>query len=461
MTALQHGELFHRLLPGDGLEAVALVLCGRAKGADLHRLLVREIHPIPLKACARAANRVTWPTSYLRPLLEQARQKGFGILKIHSHPGAYPRFSGIDDASDAALFPSVHAWIEGDAPHASAVLLPDGTIFGRAYHVDGAVTELDAISIIGDDLKMFRSSGSLRPDLPPLPAFAARHAQAFGRGTFEAVQALTVVVVGCSGTGSVVIDMLARLGVGCLILIDPDRVEEKNLNRILNAFPSDLGRLKVDVQRDFIERLGFGTRVQTFATDLTDRAALVAASIGDVLLGCVDGIDGRNLMNRLATFYLIPYLDVGVRLDADGNGGVDQICGSVHYLQPGRSSLLTRRLYTAEQLRAASMRRHDPRQYGRLVEEKYLKGIAEDRPAVNAVNMHFSAMAVLDLLARLHPYRNDGNAGFAAQTISLTAGFWRQLEEGPVDQVLARYVGRGDMTPPLDMPFLDRQESAA
>jgi hypothetical protein len=112
-------------------------------------------------------------------------------------------------------------------------------------------------------------------------------------------------------------------------------------------------------------------------------------------------------------------------------------------------------------MRAASMRRHDPRQYGRLVEEKYLKGIAEDRPAVNAVNMHFSAMAVLDLLARLHPYRNDGNAGFAAQTISLTAGFWRQLEEGPVDQVLARYVGRGDMTPPLDMPFLDRQESAA
>jgi hypothetical protein len=175
----------------------------------------------------------------------------------------------------------------------------------------------------------------------------------------------------------------------------------------------------------------------------------------------MDGVDGRHLLNRLVTFYLIPYIDVGVRLDADGAGGVDQICGSVHYPQPGRSSLMSRRLYTAEQLRAAAMRRHDPAEYARQVSKKYIKGVAEDRPAVNGVNMFYASLAVMELLARLHPYRIDGNGGLAAQTISLTGGFWRQVEEGPTDVSLARHVGRGDMTPPLDMPFLDSQADAA
>jgi hypothetical protein len=463
MTAAQHEGLLRHVLPGDGLEAVALALCGRYAGRGLHRLLVHEVHLIPLDACIRAPDRITWPTSFLRPLLDEAIRKGFGILKIHSHPGGYPRFSQVDDASDAALFPSVHAWVDGDYPHASAVLLPDGRTFGRVHHADGDVAELDAIMVIGDDLRIFPAGA---PALGPisdagLPGFAMRHAQAFGRGTFEALRELTIVIVGCSGTGSLVTDMLARLGVGRLILIDPDQVEEKNLNRIVNAFPSDIGRPKVEVLRDFVERLGFGTSVETFATDLADPASMAAAAGADVAFGCMDGVEGRHLLNRLSAFYLVPYIDVGVRLDADGAGGIDQICGSVHYLQPGRSSLVSRRLYTPEQLRASAMRRHDPVEYARQVAEKYIKGIAENRPAVNVVNMFYASLAVLELLARLHSYRIDGNGGFAAQTISLTGGFWRQVEEGPFDTVLARYVGRGDMTPPLDMPFLDRRADAA
>ena len=46
---------------------------------------------------------------------------------------------------------------------------------------------------------------------------------------------LTAVVVGVSGSGSIVAEQLARLGFGRVILIDFDKVEKKNLNRILNA----------------------------------------------------------------------------------------------------------------------------------------------------------------------------------------------------------------------------------
>lgn len=452
MTAAQHEALRRHLIPGDGLEAVALALCGRRAGTKVHRLLVHEVHPVPHELCERAVDRITWPTAPLRPLLERAAKHGLAILKIHSHPTGYPRFSGADDTADAILFPSVHGWINGDYPHASAVMLPDGRVFGRAHHVDGAMVDLAAVNLVGDDLRIWRGYDDLEGTAPE---FALRHIQAFGAGTFRALCTLRIAVVGCSGTGSVVIDMLARLGVRCLVLVDPDRVEEKNLNRILNALARHLGWLKVDVQREFVEELGTGAGVEAFPTDLSNPQALRAVAECDVVFGCMDSVDGRHLLNRLATFYLIPYIDVGVRLEADGQGGIDQICGGVHYLQPGRSSLLTRRLYTLEQVRAAALRRHDTEGYAKLVKEKYIKGVEEERPAVNAVNVCFAGLAAMELLMRLHPCRVDGNSEFAAQAVSLTGGFWLHFPEGIVDEALAMHAGRGDMTPFLGVPFLD------
>ena len=83
---------------------------------------------------------------------------------------------------------------------------------------------------------------------------------------------------------------------------------------------------------------------------------------------------GRHTLNRLATFYTLPYFDVGVRLDADGRGGIDKIAGAVHYLQPGRSSLLSRGVYDMRRVEAEEMRRTDPELYRRQVKEGYLRG---------------------------------------------------------------------------------------
>lgn len=76
-----------------------------------------------------------------------------------------------------------------------------------------------------------------------------RTRQAFGDGTTQLMKSLCVGVAGCSGTGSWVIEMLARVGVGRLALVDPDRVERKNLNRIVNSTLESAQRAeyKVDV----------------------------------------------------------------------------------------------------------------------------------------------------------------------------------------------------------------------
>jgi hypothetical protein len=451
MTEAHHSALRSHLFPGDGNEAVALLLCGRRKGVDRHVLTVKKVIPIPHDVCDRRPDRVTWPTEFVDPLLGEAYGRGYAIVKVHCHGIDYRQFSITDDESDRLLFSAVTSLLNDDLPHASVIMLPDGELFGRMLGEDGAVVApLASVMAVGDDLRVWTEQ-RMAPE-----GFSARHAQAFGNGTTEILRTLSVAVVGCSGTGSVVVEQLARLGVGRLVLVDPDIVEEKNLNRILNSGKEDayLGKPKVHVLASAIARMGLGQEVIPLQKNLLTPEAVRAVAECDVVFGCMDGVEGRHVLNRLATFYLMPYFDVGVRLDADGAGGIDQISGAVHYLQPGLSSLLSRGVYDMKRVDAEAMRRTDPEMYRRLVKEGYLRGVNEDRPAVVSVNTFFAALAVNEFLARLHPYRNQPNDRYAWVGASLSEmQFYPEGETAPC-QVLQRHLGKGDVVPLLERPSL-------
>jgi hypothetical protein len=283
-----------------------------------------------------------------------------------------------------------------------------------------------------------------------------RHAQAFGSGTTSLLRSMSVAVIGCSGTGSIVIEQLARLGIGRLVLIDPDAVEDKNLNRILNSGKEDayLHRPKVHVIASAIARMGLGQEVVPMVSNLINPDAVRAVAECDVVFGCMDGVEGRHLLNRLATFYNLPYFDVGVRLDADGSGGIERIAGAIHYLQPGRSSLLSRGVYAMGRVDAEELRRIDPDLYRRQVKEGYLRGVEEDRPAVISVNMFFASLMVNEFLARLHPHRNQANAGYAYVGANLSEMQFYPEQEGAPCPLLQRHVGRGDVEPLLERTVL-------
>jgi hypothetical protein len=451
MTEAHHDALRSHLFPGDGKEAVALLLCGRRKGVDRHILTVTKVVPIPHDVCDRRPDRVTWPTDFVDPLLGEAYGRGYAIVKVHCHGIDYRRFSITDDESDRSLFSAVTSLFNDALPHASLIMLPDGELFGRMLGEDGAiVAALASIMVVGDDMRIW-TERRLSPS-----SFAVRHAQAFGSGTTEILRTLSVAVVGCSGTGSVVVEQLARLGVGRIVLVDPDIVEEKNLNRILNSGKEDvyLGRPKVHVLASAIARMGLGHEVIPLQRNLLTPEAVRAVAECDVVFGCMDGVEGRHTLNRLATFYLMPYFDVGVRLDADGAGGIDRIAGAVHYLQPGLSSLLSRGVYNMGRVDAEGMRRMNPEMCRRLVREGYLRGVDEDRPAVISVNTFFAALVVNEFLARLHPYRNHPNGGYAYVGGNLSEmQFYPEGESAPC-QVLQRHVGKGDVVPLLERASL-------
>ena len=447
LTSSQHAELLQHLFPDDGCEAVALILCGRRAGRPCHRLVARKVVPVPYGTCSvRLPTRVTWSTSLLPPLLEESARLGLAVIKIHGHR-QLSGFSETDDVSDKALFPSVYAWTN-NGPHGSAILFADGRMIGRTVDDSGRFNPFSSINVVGDDLSFWHAHA----DHNAVPESGRRVAQTFGARTYELLRQLRVAVIGCSGTGSPVVEQLARNSVGMLVLVDPDRVEDKNLNRILNATKADAcnRRLKVDVLARAVSKMGLGTVVDTYPTSLFDARAVRAVASCDVVFGCMDSIDGRHLLNKLATFYLLPYFDIGVKIEADGAGGVDQVCGTVHYLQPGGSSLLSRHVYTMEQVRAAGIYRTDPTAYRSQLDQGYIRGVPEDRPAVIQLNSLVASIAINELLARLHPYRLDPNGKYAVHRISLSHGIYEHDSDGQPCSLLARHIGRGDVEPLLE-----------
>jgi len=459
LTETQQLTLRAHLFPGDGLEAVAVALCGRRRGEMHHVLTVREIVPIPYAECrVRTSDRVTWSTERLVPLLETAAKRDLAVLKIHSHPGGYRKFSAIDDASDLDIFASIYGWTDSAFPHGSAIMLPDGSLFGRAITTDLAFEPFASILVTGDNIQFWVSESGANA-----PSFVQRHTQLFGSGTTSRLRKLSVGVVGCSGTGSPVIEQLARLGVGRLVLIDPDAIEDKNLNRILNSTREDayLRRPKVEVFARAIAAMGFGTELEIIQGSLVSPRAVRAIAECDMVFGCMDGVEGRHLLNRLCAFYILPYIDIGVRLVADGRGGVDEVCGAVHYLRPDGSTLFDRKVYSLERLKAEGLRRTDPGAYRHHIEAGYLRRVQEDRPAVISINMALASLAVNEFLARFHPYRHDDNSESAVVRMDFVSNTTYRERDVAASGMFHGHLGKGDVRPLLSMPELseagDRQ----
>lgn len=388
------------------------------------------------------------------PYFERISQSDLAIIKIHSHPEGYERFSDVDDRSDHEFFESVFGWSNCDEPHASAVMLPEGKIFGRMFFPDLRHEPIDCISIAGDIIHHYKKINNVVID-----EFALRTVQAFGEKTYRALRELTVGVVGCSGTGSPLIEQLVRLGVGKIVLIDPDTVEFKNLNRILHTTTqnAEFHAPKVEVISKAIREIGLGTKIKSFQKNLYDGTEPLKSLINcDAVFGCMDSVDGRHLLNQLCSFYLIPYFDLGIKLQADGNGGVDKICGTVHYIQPGKSSLLSRGLYNMEEVRAAGQYRQNSEEYERLKKQAYIKNVSVHNPAVISVNMQIASHAVNEFLNRIHPYKSEKPSQYAASTIDITDGYIVNVPESDfeVDSYLRKRIGRGNVIPFLETPEL-------
>jgi len=452
ITGRQHQLLRAHLFPGDGLEAAAVALCGRRVGDDFHALSVRRIVPIPYEECVRERDRLTWPTARLEPLLLEAMKKHQAVLKFHSHPQNYPQFSAQDDRADRELFSSVHGWVDDDLPHASVVFQEDGRAFGRWADPACNFQPLDSIAVAGDDIHFWHASE------PPEAGADAdlKNVQAFGEGTIRRLRQLTIAVVGCSGTGSPLIEQLARYRVGRLIIVDPDRVEDRNLNRIIHATKADADAkaLKVEVIARAIVRMGLGTRVDAVPGSICDPAVVEKVAEADVVFGCMDGTEGRAILNRLACFYSLPYFDVGVPARRRRQGR-------------HRPDVRHRELPPARWVESFFQTRHHSGRGRGGVDEAEDAGAL--RGAVEGAVHQGRRGRTAGGGERQHALREPRRARTARppppvprRTERALRPLWKQSgerrplcgREGEPCRVLAREAGRGDVDPLLDMPAM-------
>lgn len=455
-----YNELKKHLFPGDNKEAVAVAVCGRSSWNGNHTLIMQEVLLIPHEACyERRSDFVHWPTEIIIPLLEKAKRKGLAILKIHCHPGYYEQFSEIDDYSDKQLFTGIHSWMDDGLPHASCVMLPDGRIFGRFINDDIEFKPTDQILVAGSTIHNWHYNHQRFVD----DQIQIRNQQAFGKKTVAMLNQMKIGIVGCSGTGSPLIEQLKRYGVGEFVFIDSDYVDKVNLNRIINATLEDAENKtpKVDVMKRAVEEAGFKTKVTVFNSHITKYEVIKALTECDVLFSCVDGAEGRHVLNLISSFYAIPLFDLGVRLDADGEGGIENIFGSIHYVQPGGSSLLNRHQYSIEKLSAEGIKRTNLNEYEEREKNGYLMKVNESSPAVISINMQVAATAINDFLNRIHPFRNIPNEEVSAIRIIFAELFMQvEFDETPCP-FFSKYTGCGDIEPLLNLSELTNVTKAA
>jgi proteasome lid subunit RPN8/RPN11 len=224
-------QLRQHLLPGDGLEAAALLLCAQV-GERRKRLLGRELIAVPHDRCVRAHDSITWPGEYVETAIDRAVSRSDAVIAVHSHPGGLFAFSSADDTSDRTLMSALRQ--ATDQVAGSAIIVPSGAVCARVYESDRTATAVDLVMTAGSDLQTWWHDGATAagPAAPPM-AFTSEMRAWLGR--------MSVCVVGVSGTGSIVAEQLVRLGVGEIILIDFDKLEERNLNRILNSSFAQIG----------------------------------------------------------------------------------------------------------------------------------------------------------------------------------------------------------------------------
>jgi molybdopterin/thiamine biosynthesis adenylyltransferase len=263
--------------------------------------------------------------------IQRARALNMTMILVHTHPGTnHATFSFADDAGEREMMPVLFRRIP-DMPHGSLVL---GTTSCEArFYEESASHHSMRILSIGKQISRWdhvHSDAQERFD---------RSYRALTREGQVALQQTRVGVVGLGGTGSLVAQQLAYLGVENVIFIDPDSIETTNLNRVVGAKNRDLGVPKVTVAEREYADVSPSTEITALHASAIQEEHGRALLDRDLIFCCTDTHGTRAVLNWLSYQYLIPMIDLGVGINVDESRGVEAITGRVQLVGPGMPCL--------------------------------------------------------------------------------------------------------------------------
>lgn len=138
----------------------------------------------------------------------------------------------------------------------------------------------------------------------------------FGDTGVNKLKNATVMVVGCGAVGSFAAEALARTGVGHLILVDFDVIEESNINRQIFALNSTIGKQKVNVAAQRIQDINPDIQVDVFNMFLD--ANNTPDCNPDIIIDAIDTVDSKIALYQWAYKKQIPWISsMGAALKTD------------------------------------------------------------------------------------------------------------------------------------------------
>ncbi len=328
--------------------------------------------------------------------LISARAAEFGLVPVHlhSHPAGVPDFSWQDNLEESGL----HAWLrqKGQPLLISLVCARDGGPHARIWRDHGR--ENCRVRIGLQTMFMPEEKASNLPALDRQRAFGAYFA--------DAAADLSVGIVGLGGVGMPVAEMLARSGFRRFVLMDPDRVELVNLNRLSGLRRRDIGRFKTDIAASAIQRacrsVGTEASIHICRADVNTASKHQKKLLGrcDLILALTDDELSRICCLTLSLEHGAEYLQAGVRIGQhSGTGVIDSIRTEVtgaeigRYcpictgrLDPGQASVDARRYVGGEVYAAARADGYIPE---------------EPAPAVMSLNAIAAGTLVLEIQKRV------------------------------------------------------------
>jgi len=355
------------------------ILFGRSVEIDgtLSRIVVRESKEASSSAYAiRTGIRAQLKPEFVAEVAQRARKTDESVIFVHTHPFSMNQFSRIDDEGEKQLMEFFQQRVP-NAAHAAMLITPEVTIAREL----GKGRQLDVIGVgpeVTWSIKSTSESNRARYD---------RQIRAFGAAGQSILKSLRVGIVGLGGTGSVVLQELAHLGVADFLLLDPDVVEETNLNRLIGATPSDVGLPKVEVAKRWAQHINPQIHIDARQESVLKVRSVRTLADTDFVFCCTDSHGSRAVLNQFAYQYLVPMIDTGVVIAVSENT-VTHVAGRTQMLAPGLACLVCANLLDPEEIRRDLLtdfeRQADP----------YILGENEPAPSVVSLNATISSMAV-------------------------------------------------------------------
>lgn len=153
----------------------------------------------------------------------------------------------------------------------------------------------------------------------------SRNWETLSRADQETLKKAGVAVLGLGGLGGGVCEMLARVGVGRLILADGDQFDITNLNRQLLSREDNIGRSKAQAAKERLAKVNSDVDVRIHPVFAGPETIGEILSGADLVVDCLDTIDARFMAQEAAAAAGIPLV----------SGAIAGVTGQVTAIYPG------------------------------------------------------------------------------------------------------------------------------